>query len=93
MTYDGAQLAFYLDGVVQQTQPVSGAIDTDPGPVYIGCDRDNGTGTSPPGQCDNVFLDGELDEVRLETVARSPAWIAYQVAAMQTGAITSWRER
>ena len=45
--------------------------------------RDNGTGATPAGACDDTYLDGALDEIRLEHVARSQAWIACSFAAMQ----------
>ena len=83
MTFDGARLAFALDGTIRSSEPAPGPLTTSPGPVYLGCDRDNNSGTTPPGEADNIYLDGELDEVRVETVARSPAWLAYDVAAMQ----------
>ena len=83
LTFDTVTLAFTLDGAVRESQPAAGTLATSPGPVYLGCDRDNGAGMTPPGEADNIFLDGELDEVRVETVARSPAWLAYAVAAMQ----------
>jgi hypothetical protein len=47
-------------------------------PIYIGADH-NSTSANP----DADFIDGKIDEIRLETVARTPAWIAYDVAAMK----------
>ena len=54
-------------------------------PLFLGADRN---GTSPPGVPEIDFLDGALDEVRLHNVARSPAWLQYDDAAMRDQVIT-----
>ncbi len=65
MTWDGAQQRLFLDGVEIGVQPATGRLDADPTmPVTIG---GLATGAGP--------LDGLVDEVRIETVARPAAWL------------------
>lgn len=66
MAWDGTTMRLYLDGAEVDSQPASGTIDVDPAmPVTIG-----GI-TSLDRQ-----LDGVIDEVRIDRVARSAAWLA-----------------
>ena len=66
MTWDGTTQRLYVDGVEVGSQPASGVIDDDPTlPVTIG-DLAAGGGA----------VDGRIDEVRVETVARPVAWLA-----------------
>ncbi len=66
MTWDGTTQRLYVDGVQVASQPATGALDVDPSmAVTIG---NTITGDRP--------IDGLIDEVRIETVARSGAWLA-----------------
>jgi hypothetical protein len=82
VTYDGITERLYRDGVEVRETPVTGAMRHSPNPVVIAADRNAG------GNPDADFFDGTIDEVRLETVVRSPAWIAYDVASMRDELIT-----
>jgi hypothetical protein len=88
MTVDAARFAAYFDGVPLKSGPTAGALAHSPNPVMLGACRNNIDGTNRTTIPDTDFIDGVLDEVRLENVVRSPAWIAYDVLAMQDGAIT-----
>jgi hypothetical protein len=72
MTYDGAIERLYADGLEVGTFVVSGAIFHDAKPILIGADHN--AGGAPPSA---DFVNGLLDEVRLEHTTRTPAWIAY----------------
>jgi hypothetical protein len=85
-TYDGAMARFYVDGAEQQAFAATGAILTDPTAFMIGCDRN--TSTAAADTCDSDYLDATVDELRLESVARSAAWLAYEHAAMLDQVIT-----
>ncbi len=87
-TYDGTMARLFVDGVVVDAGPGSGTPEVSAGPIYIGCGRNNETGSVPPGVADVDFVDGLLDELRLEQVGRSPAWIATEVASMQDALIS-----
>ena len=64
-TWDGGTLRIYVDGSEVGNSPAAGVVDADPTmPVTIG-----GLETV------DKLVDGVLDEVRLETVARSSAWL------------------
>ena len=66
MTWDGATIRLYVDGAEAASQPAAGVIESDPAmSVTIG-----GIASL------NRQLDGRLDEIRIERVARSAAWIA-----------------
>ena len=60
MTYDGAALRLYVNGVLTATQARTGAIETNTSPVRIG-------GNSPYGE----FFQGLIDEVRVYNRALS----------------------
>ncbi|MBK7643450.1 MAG: metallophosphoesterase [Planctomycetes bacterium] len=61
--YDGQELRLYLDGARIDSKQASGKRDTNALPLVVGGDvRRDGTPES--------FFDGELDEVRLSSVAR-----------------------
>jgi hypothetical protein len=83
-TYDGATLTLYVDGVVSGTpQSGSGPLTHSPQRVFLGADCDDN------GPCPNVdFQDAILDELRIERVARSAAWIRYEVASGRDEVIT-----
>ena len=66
MTWDGATQRLHVDGAEVAAQPAAGVVDTDPTmPVTIG---NIATG--------DRALDGLVDEVRVETVARGGPWLA-----------------
>ncbi len=66
MTWDGTTQRLHVDGVEVGSQPATGMIDRDPAmPVSIGALAVGGGA-----------IDGRIDEVRVETVARSTAWLA-----------------
>jgi hypothetical protein len=86
LSYDGAFGRLYLDGVLDRMVSASGSPITTPGPLYMGCGRNNSA--TPPNTCDDDFLDGALDEIRLESVARSTPWLAHDVASARDQLIT-----
>lgn len=86
-TYDGANSILYLDGAEVGRSDTTGAITASGGPIYIGCDRNNQDGTSPPDLADIDYLDGALDEVRVANVALPPEWLAYDAIAMKNEAL------
>src|SRR6185503_2245405 len=63
-TYDGTTLRFYVDGAQVSSQARTGSITTSINPLEIG-------GDSLFGQ----FFDGTIDEVRVYSVALTPAQI------------------
>ncbi len=64
VTYDGAALRLYVNGVQVSTVPQTGSIATSTNPLQIG-------GDSIYGQ----YFQGTLDEVRIYSLARTPAQI------------------
>jgi hypothetical protein len=70
-TYDGSQLALYVNGALEGTEPASGAIVTNDQPLVIGRNLLN--------TWNDWF--GRIDEVRVWNIARSAVEIQ---AAMQT---------
>ncbi len=73
-TWDGALVRIFVDGVERGSSAASGIIDADPSmPVTIG----NLITLDRP-------VDGRLDEVRIERVARSAAWLAAVEANQRT---------
>jgi hypothetical protein len=80
-TADAATVRVFLDGVGVATAGSSAPFVHSAHPIYLGADRNS----SDPGEIgpDDDFLGGLLDEVRLERVARTPAWIAYDITSMR----------
>ncbi len=65
-TWDGGTLRVFVDGTELASMPASGVIDSDPTmPVTIG-----GIASA------DKQIDGVLDEVRIESIARPAAWLA-----------------
>ncbi|MEM9327179.1 MAG: DUF2341 domain-containing protein [Bacteroidota bacterium] len=66
-TWDGSTIAVYVDGELEDSDPLSGTLDVQSIRAAIG---DNGV--------DNThtrFMDGQIDEVRIGSVANSADWI------------------
>jgi hypothetical protein len=72
LTATSSVATLYIDGVVVQTSgPLAGfPAPTRLNPIVLGAD--NNSATSMPN---SDFLDGRLDEVRVETVARPAEWL------------------
>ena len=87
-TWDGSQMFAYLGMQATGPAPASGQLDDSGGPIYLGADRNNYDEMTPAGVPDLNFVDGSLDEVRIENVARSPAWLAYDLASQQDAIIS-----
>ena len=69
-TYDGTQQSLYLNGVLQGTSPMTGALYT--GFPYIGF----GAKVGPDGAPANSFLNGTLDEISIYNTALSAAEVS-----------------
>jgi biopolymer transport protein ExbB len=83
LTADGSLLSFFIDDAVVASKSYSGVLEHTAHPIYIGADCNTG------GPCpDTDEIDAVLDEVRIENVARSPTWMAYDVASMRDQVIT-----
>jgi hypothetical protein len=67
MTYDGAALRLYVNGIEDASKLMTGLIQPNTEPFRIG-------GGAPPGQ-NQLFFDGLIDEVQLYDVALSPSEI------------------
>jgi hypothetical protein len=72
VTIDATTMQLYLDGVLEDQQTPPGSPNHSAHSIFLGADC-NYIG---PGCPDDDFLDGSIDEVRLDSVVRSPAWIA-----------------
>lgn len=81
MTYDGATLRLYVNGVLDGQTAASGSIITTSQPFRIG-------GGAPTGQLQN-HLNGKLDEVSLYSRALSPSEIAAIYNAGTAGKLKS----
>ncbi len=84
--YDGASLTLYLNGLRDAARTAGGGLARTANPIFLGADRNSAS--TPRNTPDADFLDGLLDEVRLENVARSPAWMAAADLIMRDEAIT-----
>lgn len=65
--YDGSEIRLYLDGVEVGSLPAAGTLSSDPSVAAV-------IGNQPPGAGDRAF-DGLIDDVRIYSVALSPAEI------------------
>ena len=74
VTYNGAQLRLYLDGVEVGSTPLTGAVDTDPG-VSVAL------GSQPNGA--NRFFNGRVDDARILQRALSVAELTTIVSGNQ----------
>jgi hypothetical protein len=79
ITYDGLVEWLYFDGAAASTASTPGPVLHDSHPIFIGADR-NVQGSPAP---DADFVSGRVDEIRLESVVRSPAWLAYDDKSMR----------
>jgi len=89
VVYDGSIVTVYRNN--QAGTPATtpgGPVATTTYTIYMGADRNNNTGTVPPNVPDVDFLNGALDEVRLESVARPVDWLGFEDAAMRDQVIT-----
>ncbi|HTR55101.1 MAG TPA: LamG domain-containing protein [Kofleriaceae bacterium] len=87
-TYDGARMLSYAGTTPGAPLVASGPIADSGDPVYIGADRNNSGGTTPVGVPDIDFVNGAVDEIRIENVARDAAWIAYDLASQEDAIIS-----
>jgi hypothetical protein len=71
ITYDGSQLRQYQDGIEVLATSIAGPLAQSANPIHFGADSN-----SLPPAPDGEYVNGQLDEVRIDTAARSPAWIA-----------------
>ncbi|MCB0996361.1 MAG: DUF2341 domain-containing protein [Acidimicrobiales bacterium] len=79
-TWDGATLRLYVDGAQVDTSAAAGVLDADDSmPVTIG------NTTAADGG-----VDGRIDEVRVESTARSAAWVAASHAQVTSPTFTSY---
>jgi hypothetical protein len=84
LTYDAQTTTLYVDGVaIASSAAATGAVSHSARPIFLGADCDSGNACP-----DASFFDGALDEVRLAKIARTPAWLAYQVASQRDQVIT-----
>jgi hypothetical protein len=84
LTFDGSNMIQFQDGAAQTTTPVTGAVAQSANPIFFGADSE-----SLPPSPDDEYVDGQIDEIRIESVARPPAWIAADHAS-QTDAWISY---
>src|SRR5690606_12645569 len=73
--YDGAEMRLYINGELDSSQNVSGAISTSAGPLFIGADP-----------TESRYLAGRLHDVQLWSVDRTGAQIAAAMTTPPTGA-------
>jgi hypothetical protein len=70
MTYDGAQVTLYLNGVSAGSAPASGPLQPNPGPLWI-------ANNSYPGEA----FRGRVDDVRVYDRVLTPAEIVSDMGA------------
>lgn len=87
-TWDGVTARLYVDGELRAESDVAGAaLTASPTPVFLGAGR-NKISSGPRSNADDDYANGIVDEVRLESTARSAAWIAADVASTSDAVIT-----
>ena len=84
-TVDGTTGALYVDGSSAASASLVGSLINDPLPVFLGAARD---GDAPAGMPDHDFVDGTLDEIRLENVVRPVDWLVADDASQRDQLIT-----
>lgn len=85
---DDSTLSLYRDGVFETSRLRNSPLVHSPRPIILGADRNDLQGTTPIGVPDTDWLDGVLDEARIERRARSAARIALDVASMRDALIS-----
>jgi hypothetical protein len=84
MTADGAFVDLYFDGAQVASVSMSGSMVRSTNHILFGADCNS----SMPPCADSDPIDAILDEIRIESVARTPGWMAYDDAAMRDQVIT-----
>ncbi len=80
---DATTISLYIDGQQLYSQPAAGSLTNSINPVYIGADTNDG------GANRADLFSGILDEIRIQTSAKSPDWIATDHSLRSSGGI-SW---
>lgn len=84
-TFDGNQVRIFLDGVEVGSTPVTGGIDANPAAVHIG----NSSGFG------GRLFNGQIDDVKIWNIARSPSEIATtrccSFTGTETGLVAYWK--
>ncbi|HTL32267.1 MAG TPA: LamG-like jellyroll fold domain-containing protein [Kofleriaceae bacterium] len=89
LVYDGFRLYSFFDGQSLSSKAISGDVLYSNGnAVMLGAARDNLDLTNQGSTPDCDFVTGEIDEIRIEHVARSAAWIAATGISIGDGWIT-----
>jgi hypothetical protein len=78
IVYSGTAVTLYMDGAPIGTSPAAGTLNALDTPLYLGANP----------ILTQRYLDGYLDEVRISTVARSPAWLVSSHRAMTDTLLT-----
>jgi hypothetical protein len=76
VSFDQNNISLYQDGVLTQTNSLVGAVGQSLNPIHFGADSN-----TPPSSPEDEYVDGLIDEVRIDSVARSSDWIAADHAA------------
>jgi hypothetical protein len=84
IVYNQSTLSLFVQGVVRTRAPLSGQRLSRNASLLLGADQ-NGFGGVP----DTDWFEGNIDEVRIENVARSEAWIAMD-HAVQSDNFIAW---
>jgi hypothetical protein len=84
-TVDGTTGELYVDAASVASTSLVGPLVNDPLPIFLGAARD---GTAAPGTPDHDFVDGTLDEIRIENVVRTPQWLVADDLAQRDQLIT-----
>ena len=80
---DNITTSLFTDGVLVTSMPQPGTVLDSGTPIFLAGDTNDATQLPNRG-----LLDGALDEIRLENVARDPAWLAADDASMRDELIT-----
>lgn len=83
LVYDGASILMYFDSLLVIDEPLTGAVMNSSNPILFGADCNTGI-----QMAESEFVDGIIDEIRIETVVRSASWIAAEYASQTDAWIT-----
>jgi hypothetical protein len=83
---DAGDEQIFVDGVTTGVIATGQALTPSNLPLFIGADRSNNSGATTTPCCD--YLDGDLDELRVQDARRPPEWIAYDYRAQLDQVIT-----